>query len=185
MARFGQSKNTDPAPVTTPDVATTPAGAVAPADSDAPAKLSAEAAERVRVIVALIPGDDGNGAERIVTQLLEAQTIDDLNAPWGGTSGRALAGKRLAIRGITKRPSSYEDGAGVFLVADAVDAKTGEQATFTTSSLSTVIQLSRCHQLGLFPVIADVIVAERPTARGFYPYHLNIVAAGNPGQSQG
>jgi len=183
MARFGQNKGTDPAPVTTPDAATTPAGEVAHVDTAEPAPISAEVAARVRELVAPIPGDDGTGAERIVTQLLDAQTVDDLNAPWEGTSGRNLAGKRLAIRGVTQRPSAYQDGAGVFLVADAADATTGEGATFTTSALSTVIQLARCHQLGIFPIIADVVVADRPTARGFYPYHLHIVAASTPGQA--
>ena len=50
---------------------------------------------------------------------------------------------------------------------------------FTTSAVSVVIQLARAWQLGLFPVIADVVVAERPTERGFYPIHLRIVTAGN------
>jgi len=185
MARFGQSKNTGPEPVTTPDVITTPAGEVAHVDTAAPAPISPEVAARVRELVAPIPGDDGTGAERIVTQLLNAQTVDDLNAPWEGTSGRSLAGKRLVISSVTQRPSAYQDGAGVFLVVDAADATTGERATFTTSALSTVIQLARCHQLGIFPIIADVVVADRPTARGFYPYHLRIVAASNSGQSQG
>jgi hypothetical protein len=41
-----------------------------------------------------------------------------------------------------------------------------------------VIQLARVHQMQLWPVIAEVVVADRPTERGFYPYHLRIVAAG-------
>ena len=71
----------------------------------------------------------------------------------------------------------------MFLVVDAADAKTGEALTFTTSAVSVVLQLARAWSLGLFPLIADVVVAERPTARGFYPYHLRIIAAGNQGKS--
>ena len=182
MARFGSKQTETPAPGTDPAPVTTPGAEVAEYASSAPAPISAEAAERVRQLAGAIPGDDGNGAERIVTQLLDAQTIDDLNAPWEGTSGRNLAGKRLAIRRVTQRPSQFSDGAGIFLVADAVDANTGEPAVFTTSALSVVIQLARVHQLGLFPVIAEVEVAERPTERGFYPYHLRIIAAGNQGK---
>lgn len=178
MAQFtrrdSQRRNTE---------AQSPAEAAAPAEvatttDQAPAPISAEVAERVRAAVVTIPGDDGSGAERIVTQLLDAETVDDLNAPWDATNGRALNGKRLTIRGVTQRPSNFEDGAGVFLVADAVDTKTGEACTFTTSALSVVIQLARAHQLGLFPIIADVVVADRPTERGFYPYHLRVIAAG-------
>jgi len=182
MARFGSKQDQSPAPDSPPALAPAPGTEVAERDSSTPAPISAEVAERVRQLAAAIPGDDGSGAERIVTQLLDAQTIDDLNAPWEGTSGRNLAGKRLAIRGVTQRPSQFSDGAGIFLVADAADAKTGEPAVFTTSALSVVIQLARVHQLGLFPVIADVVVAERPTERGFYPYHLRIIAAGNQGK---
>jgi len=181
MAQFRGRRDQDPGPVAAGQQDDAPGTEVATADSSTPAPIPAEVAERVRQLAAAIPGDDGSGAERIVTQLLDAQTIDDLNAPWEGTSGRNLAGKRLAIRGVTQRPSQFSDGAGIFLVADAVDAKSGEPAVFTTSALSVVIQLARVHQLGLFPVIADVVVAERPTERGFYPYHLRIIAAGNQG----
>jgi|GEM_PF-2173570 len=150
-----------------------------------PAPMSEQVIARVRDVVAQIPGDDGTGAERIVTALLDAETIDDLNAPWDGTSGRNLAGRRVTIRGVTQRPSQFSDGAGIFLVADAVDTKTGEATVFTTSAISVVIQLARCHQLGLFPVIADVVVAERPTDRGFYPYHLRVIAAGGKRDGNG
>lgn len=142
------------------------------------ATISAEVAERVRQAVAGIPGDDGSGAERIVLQLLDAETIDDLNAPWEGSSGRSLAGRTLRINGVTQRPSQFEDGAGVFLVADAFDAKTGERCTLTTSALSVVIQLAQCHVRGWFPIVAEVVMADRPTERGFYPYHLKVLAVG-------
>jgi len=179
MARFGRETPTGAEPSTDTVIPHPPPATPAPRADTAPEPMSPEVIERVRDAVRGIPGDDGGGAERIVTQLLDATTIDDLNAPWDGSSTRSLAGRRLAIRGITQRPSQFEDGAGIFLVADAVDAKTGEPAVFTTSAVSIVIQLARAWQLGLFPLIADVVVAERPTERGFYPIHLRIVAAGN------
>jgi hypothetical protein len=179
MARFGREQAEQAATVVPAIPDTAPGTALAERDGSAPAPISEEVAERIREAVRGIPADDGSGAERIVAQLLDAATIDDLNAPWEGTATRNLAGRRLAIRGITQRPSSFDDGAGVFLVADAVDAKTGEPAVFTTSALSVVIQLCRAWQLGLFPVIAEVVVAERPTGRGYYPIHLRIVAAGS------
>jgi len=163
-----------------------PAQEAAPPASELAVKPAAETAayspeiiERVQDAVRDIPGADGSGGEAIILQLLNATTIDDLNAPWEATSGRSLAGKRLAIRGVTQRESSFNDGTGIFLVVDATDAQTGELATFTTSAISVVLQLARAHQLGMFPVIAEVVVAERPTERGFYPYHLRIIAAGN------
>lgn len=132
----------------------------------------------MRELVALIPGNDDAGAENIVAQLLAAETIDDLNAPWEGTSGRKLAGKRLQVRGVTARRSSFEGGTGIFLVADAVDASSGEKAVFTTSAMAVIIQLAQAHKRGMFPLLVEVVVADRPTARGFYPYHLRVLAAG-------
>jgi hypothetical protein len=182
MTQFGR-KGAAAEPAAQESPAAEPAGAevAVPASSEV-APISDELRQKVIAAVEGIPGDDGTGGEAIVRQLLDAQTIDDLNAPWEGTSGRNLNGKRLEIRGVTQRPSSFNEGAGIFLVADATDTKTGEASTFTTSALSVVIQLARAYQLGLFPIIADIVVAERPTARGFYPYHLRIVAAGRKQQ---
>lgn len=183
MARFSSKTDSPAAADAVPAAPEASSGALAVPGDASPAPMSASVIARVREAVSAIPGDDGSGAERIVTQLLDATTIDDLNAPWAGTSGRNLAGRQLVIRGVTQRPSTFEDGAGIFLVADALDRKTGEPCVFTTSAVSVVIQLAKVHQLGMWPVIADVVVAERPTERGFYPYHLRIVAAGNTAQT--
>lgn len=143
-----------------------------------------EVLAQVRELVAQLPSEGGgDGGEAIVTALLAATSVDDLNAPWDGTSGRALAGKRVEITGITARPSSFEGGSGVFLLVQGTDTKTGERATFTTSSIATVLQLAMAWKLGMFPLIADIVVAERPTARGFYPYHLRVIAAGRKAQA--
>lgn len=152
---------------------------LAPKDDNAPAPLPEHILEQVRSIVAQVPGDDGTGGQRIVEQLLAATSIDDLNAPWEGTSGRSLNGRRLRVLGITQRPSQFDDGAGIFLVVQAADAKTGEAVTFTTSAVAVVLQLAQAWVRGMFPLLADVVVAQRPTSRGFYPYHLQILAAAN------
>ena len=152
---------------------------MAPADNQEVAEYSPELIAKVRELVAAIPDNDAAGAENIINQLLAAETIDDLNAPWDGTSGRKLAGKRLRILGITARRSSFDGGTGVFLVCDAVDSGTGERAVFTTSALSCVIQLAQAYRLGMFPLLVEIVVAERPTARGFYPYHFRVLAAGS------
>lgn len=178
MARFGPKTPAAEQAPEYPDTSPPASTEVAVPDSGEVAPISPELRARVIAAVEGIPGDDGSGAENIVRQLLDATTIDDLNEPWESTSGKKLNGRRLEIRSITQRASSFEEGAGIFLVADAVDASSGEQTTFTTSALSVVIQLARAWQLGMFPIIADIVVAERPTARGFYPYHLRIVAAG-------
>lgn len=126
-----------------------------------------------------VPTEGDTGSAAILEVLLRATTVDDLNKPWNGTSGRELAGKRLSIRDIIRRPSQFEDGPQVFLVARCADVKTGEEITMTTSALAVIVQLCMAYKMGMFPLLAEVIVAEKPTARGYYPYHLNVLAAGN------
>lgn len=126
-----------------------------------------------------VPAENEGGSAAILETLLRATTIDDLNKPWNGTSGRELAGRRLSVRGIIRRPSQFEDGPAVFLVANCADVKTGEEVTMTTSALACIVQLAMAHKLGMFPLMVEVVVAERPTDRGYYPYHLQVIAAGN------
>lgn len=184
MAQFGRRDREQLDRHIETDPENQPGAEVAPAEGGEVAEYSPAVLAKVRALVAAIPGDDGSGGERIVTQLLDATTVDDLNAPWEGTSGRNLAGKRLSIRGLAQRPSSFEGGAGVFLVVDAADAKTGDATTFTTSSIAVVLQLAQAYAMGMFPLICEVVVSPRPTARGFYPYHLRILAAGRKGEGQ-
>jgi len=184
MARFGRAERDALDAHITGQNDDTPGAELAETDDAPVAEYSPEVVAAVRELVAAIPGNDDAGAENIVTQLLAATTIDDLNAPWEGTSGRNLAGKRLQVRGVTARKSSFDGGTGIFLVADAVDAKTGDKAVFTTSALAVVIQLAQAHKLGMFPLLVEVVVADRPTARGFYPYHLRVLAAGSTAKGE-
>lgn len=176
MAQFGRNRgqDADAEPVDA-EIAEPGTDLALPADAEV-AQYSQEVIEHVKRLIADIPGDDGSGASRIVEQLLAAKTFDDLNEPWESTSGKLLAGKRLRIRDLSQRPSQFEGQVGIFLVVDASDVKTGEQCTFTTSAMMVIVQLAVARDLGMLPMIADVVVAERPTARGFYPYHLKVLA---------
>lgn len=138
--------------------------------------------DQVLRAIEAVPAEGGGGVEGILSQLLAATSMDDLNAPWAGTSGRELAGRRLRIESIIRRPSQFEDGPAVFLVAHCADAKTGDKITMTTSALAVIIQLAMAHNLGWMPLLADVVVAEKPTERGYYPYHLTVLAVNNTRQ---
>lgn len=148
----------------------------AAADRPAAGQVSPAVTARVRELVAGIPAADEASADRLILQLLDATGMDELNAPWDSSSTDALAGRTLSIRAVSQRPSRFEDGDGVFLVVDAIDGKTGERVTFTTSAVAVVLQLARAYQLGLLPVTAEVVRAETPTERGYYPVHLRILA---------
>lgn len=153
---------------------------VAQRQAGTPAPIPAALLAQLEDAVKLVPTENGAGMEGMLSRLLAATSIADLNKPWESTSGRLLAGRTLSIRGIIQRPSTFAGGVTIFLVVDSVDMKTGEEVTWTTSAIMTVMQLVMAYKLGFFPLTAEVVVAERPTAGGFYPYHLNVVGGNVP-----
>jgi hypothetical protein len=132
------------------------------------------AAAKLAVLLASVPVDQENGSQRIAEQLLTGTSIVDLNAPWDSTGGREMAGKQLRIDAVKARPSQFPGGLRAFLVAEGFDLQTGERAVITTSAMAPVIQLARCAYEGWLPAYCVVEVADRPTERGFYPYHLRF-----------
>lgn len=129
-------------------------------------------------MLAAVPDTEaGSGYERIFSQLAGAESIDDLNAPWTAGDMEQYADLPLTIDSISKSESTYGGGLPFFLVVGAVVEETGERVTVTTGSVNIVAQLVRAYAAGLFPVRARVQIAERPTAKGFYPQRLQFLPA--------
>ena len=122
--------------------------------------------------------DDSDAYESIVTQLLNAAGVDDLNAPWDTEAADKLAGHQLVIQEMTRRPSDYVGGLGMYLVCKGVDQANGERFTWTTGSVAIVAQLARAYFVGGLPIIAQVIVGDANPRTGRKPQHLHIVALG-------
>ena len=137
-------------------------------------ELSPELVAKYAKMATLIPEDDGSATERILEQILAAETLDQLDAPWDVTKARDLAGQLLRIDALKRQPSSFEGGLRIFLVVFYTNTRNGEQNVFSTSSLSVVAQLIRGYAIGGCPFYAELIVADRPTAGGFRPHHLKL-----------
>ena len=143
----------------------------------------AEVAEFPRELVArfvqmatMVPSEDGSGMERIIEQLLSAESWEELSEPWESTDAQKLRGKRLRIDGIMRRPSQFQGGLGIFLVVHSTDVGTGERIVWTTSAQAVIAQLVRAYAQGWLPCLAEMVIADRPTERGFYPHHLKFLA---------
>jgi hypothetical protein len=147
-------------------------GVVVPVVSDATMALFAQMA------VNIPEADDGGAYEAIVLTLLQADDVDGLNAPWDTSKAEALAGHRLRIETITRRPSDFNAGLGLYLVAQGTDMNTGEKFTWSSGSVSVVAQLARAHFLNAFPVIAELIISDTPTKSGFRPQRLQVLSFG-------
>lgn len=137
-------------------------------------ELSPELVQRFAQMATLIPEDDGSAIERILTQILDATEVDQLDAPWDVTKARQLAGKLLRVDALKRQPSSFTGGLRIFLVVSYTDTGTGEQAVFTTSSLSVVAQLVRAYAISGVPFYIELVIADKPTADGYYPHHLRL-----------
>jgi hypothetical protein len=149
----------------------TPAGQeVAPAVSDATLALFAEMA-------AGIPeADDSEAYESIVLQLLQADGVDQLNAPWDTDTAEQLNGHQILIQELTRRPSDFKGGLGMYLVCKGTDQGTGERVTITTGAISVVAQLARAYFVAGLPIVAQWIIGDPSPRTGRRPQHLQIIA---------
>ena len=122
--------------------------------------------------------DDGGAYENIVLQLLAASDVDGLNAPWDTSDAEKIAGQRIVIETIERRPSDFNAGLGIYLVCKGVIPKTGEAFVWSTGSVSVVAQLARAHFLGAFPVTAQLVISDTPTKNGYRPHRLQVFGFG-------
>lgn len=144
----------------------------------APIVSESTLARFTQMAIGIPEADDSDAYESIVLQLLAASDVDGLNAPWDTDAAEKLAGYRLRIESITRRPSDYKEGLGIYLVCQGTNMGTGEKFTLTTGSVSVVAQLARAWYLGQFPVICELVIADKLTKNGYRPQHLLISGLG-------
>lgn len=137
--------------------------------------LAGAAAHKLRELLAVIPVADDNGNAAIIESLMSAGSVLDLNRPWDATGAKEFAGKLLRIDTLKALPSRFQGGIRAFLVIDAWNCDDNAPATLTTSALAVVVQTARAYAEGWLPAWCRVEIADAPTERGFYPYHLRFV----------
>ena len=125
-----------------------------------------------------VPEPDDDAAVKIVRTILGAESLEELNEPWETDGMRERIGRTLIVNAITRRPSDFTDGLGVYLGCECTDPDTGDALFITCGSVSSVAQLVRAHTLRLFPVRLIPVRAKRPTKRGYWPYHLQMLGRG-------
>lgn len=131
-----------------------------------------------QMAVGIPESDDGDAYEQIVLQLLQADNVDDFNAPWDTAAAEQLAGKRLKIDSMSRRASDFAGGLGHYIVVKGVILDTGEPFVLTTGGVANVATLARIHFTGKLPAIVELVIADTPTAKGYRPQHLKIHSLG-------
>jgi hypothetical protein len=136
--------------------------------------ISKELMQRFANMAMAVPSEGEAAYERILLQVLGADTWEQLNEPWESTKAEKLAGKLIKVTGLLRRPSDFKGGLGIFLVVDGTDVNSGERVVVTTGSVSVVGQLVWLYFKGSLPAYVEWVIPERTTESGFRPHHLMI-----------
>ena len=161
-------------------MANAPAEATAPAVpviDDSPVPLRGDVVEVYESMLASVPLAGQDGFEGIIAAIALATDPADLDAPWRSAGLEDWLNEPIVVTGIRKMESDYQTGLGWFLVIDGAVKATGEVLAITTGSVSVVAQLVKAHALGAFPLTVIPRQAERASAKGYFPQHLEIVRA--------
>ena len=122
------------------------------------------------------PADDA--AASIVGAILNAGNVEDLDKPWDTEGMRDLVGQALTVHEITRRPSDFAQGLGVYLGCRVTVEAEAADMFVTTGSVSIVAQLVRAYTLGGLPLRVIPREAAKPTPKGYLPMHLEILRKG-------
>lgn len=139
------------------------------------AELPADLVQRFAQMAMTLPPTESDGGASIVESILNATSVEALDAAWDAKDADAMIGKEITITGATVSQSDYNGGLGVFLVVTATDEGTGEVITFTTGSMSIVAQVVAAHVREWLPLRCKLVQAMEPTKSGYYPQRLEIL----------
>jgi hypothetical protein len=122
------------------------------------------------------PDDDAtDAAARIVQTILSAETAADLDKPWDSDGMAEYFDQVVIVEAITRRPSDFTGGLGVYLGCTCTIERSGERLFVTCGGVSAVAQLVRAHALGSLPLPVMPTRAKKATKAGYWPYHLAVM----------
>lgn len=127
-----------------------------------------------------IPSEVGGGTEDILRKVLSAATWEQLDEPWRTSDVEDILGKPLRITKVVRRKSTFSEGLGIFLIVTLYDPREKKEYIKTTGAVSVVAQLARAYFLGVTNMTVKWCRADRPSERGYYPQHLEVIDASTP-----
>lgn len=145
--------------------------------------LSPETLKMFAGMATMIPEAEGSAYEAILTSILNVTSWDQLDDPWDTSKTEDLSGVEMRVDTITRRPSRFKGGLGMFIVVHATDMRTMKSLVWTTGSVGIVGQLVVAFARGWFPLYCELITATEPTENGYYPQHLQINGSGSRAES--
>lgn len=140
-------------------------------------KLLAQFAE----MAVAIPAEIDGGTEQILRKVLSAKTWQEIDEPWRTTSVDDILGKDLRVLKVTRRPSTFGGGLGVFLIIKLLDQRTGKEYVKTTGSLAVVGEFAALYFMGATAITIRWHKSKTPSENGFWPQHIEVVDCHVPG----
>jgi len=186
------TKQTEAPPVVVDETTGLPAlveGAVGDLSRWAPVAdgtLSQLTAETFVAMAYVLPRKDTSEAtDQILAQLLRATGPDEFNSAWEKQGLERLFGRQIAVHAVYLLESRFREGAGVYVRAEGVDVNTDAPVGFNTSSWSVMGTLIGLHVREMLPAVVVGEQADEPTAAGYRPHHLQVLAVARKGKTDG
>lgn len=115
----------------------------------------------------------------MMAQILLAGTTEEALSALDLARAKDLCGNEpggrspvLEIRGARALRSTFEDGAAVYCIVQAVRLDTGERIQFTTGAQAVQMVIAKHLYEGWIPFKAALEIRRTATRRGFYPLNL-------------
>lgn len=157
----------------TPEPATEP---VADAEIVDPDEVQATDVQKYLDTMDRLPVEDPDEiAKEIVARRLQATNIADVLAPMEVISGKDIPRVPLHVFGVHFNRSTFEGLVNVYAVMDAVNKDTGQHVTVASGAADVLAQLYKLVEFDAFPMDLQFVPANRPSANGYFPIHLEAV----------
>ena len=130
-------------------------------------------AEYTKILESIPEAQDDDGVGFIL-DVLNAETVDDLNREDSLPSLDSLAPCRLKFLDVVRRPSDLENGMPFYLVVDAMDTRTGEAIRFQTSAGTPMAVIASRWQRGQWPFVASFTKKAEATKGGYHPLQVKV-----------
>lgn len=127
-------------------------------------------------LLAQVPEADEDAYVGIIRQLLGAQSAADLAAPFSMSGLQEYLNTAITVWSIKRMPSDFDSGLGMYLVCEISAAGKDQRVSVSTGSTNIIVQLVKAHVAGWLPLHCIPREAKKPTAQGYTPMHLEVIA---------
>ncbi|MGH9203675.1 MAG: hypothetical protein ACRD2A_20810 [Vicinamibacterales bacterium] len=136
------------------------------------------------VPTAVTPEDPIEVQREILRRIFASETPGQLAQTLKATPWQEHMGEPFEIRDFRLRHSSFNEGAAVFAVLDAIQTETGERLTLTCSGMNVLATIMQHKRMGWLPWRWRLTQTDRPTSSGYNVLILDDSGLGNVDPTQ-